>query len=925
MSDYKKIILKNSPTAGAVPLEQFLDHGELALNYADRKIYYKDLDGNIVVYETPNIDVNASPNSVVRRNLDGSGIFNGVISEGTEPDIYGIYSTHSSAATAKLINTGVCTGAEISADAGFGAEISSLVNTGAKIYSTSGDGAEIYSSSGTGARIYSLTSGIGAEIRSQTNSGAEIRSISGTGAEISSETGLGLLITSAYGSGAQISLGGSSPDTIGLEINTASGVGLSVDSLNSTGISCRSINDTAAEFYTENGDYHARFGSSTTDVQGLGISAPNASVDWLKFSGGAVTATGKLQTTITANRTWTLPDASGTILLDSDITDGGFNLNTENFTGDLSGEVTGKQNTTVVSTTAVTGKVLTGYSSATGAITAADTILTAIGKLNGNIALKADLASPTFTGTVSGITKAMVGLTNVDDTSDANKPVSTAQQTALNLKANIASPTFTGTVSGITATMVGLANVDNTSDANKPVSTAQQTALNLKANIASPTFTGTVSGISKAMVGLGNVNDTSDASKPVSTAQQTALNLKADLASPTFTGTVTLPAGTASIAPVKLTSGTNLTAPVLGAIEFDGNNLYFTTNATTPTRNTIAFTSPGVPAGNGKIITVNATTGTDDRTGLEPYSAAPFASIGAATAASANGDLIYVRTGTYTITTGTAVNLDGKGDVYFEPGTTVNVNSGTAFVCSVNEKKKVCGYADFVVNATASLVSLTSGSPTVYFECNSISGNTTSTLFSTSVSSVLNVSISGSGIDTTAATIFSLAGNSKITATAHTVSSSKYLAASGTSTSLINSTIQNLSTANVTSGIDIVSIGTANFYVDHYTHDGKGLACAWIQNSQTEKIAFINTLWYSTATTNNHISLDSTQSSMTTKKIKLVGTNTFCGLTGATNSITSTKAVNINVQNSYAATAANSNVTFKVGMFTVDVDVNNFN
>jgi hypothetical protein len=39
---------------------------------------------------------------------------------------------------------------------------------------------------------------------------------------------------------------------------------------------------------------------------------------------------------------------------------------------------------------------------------------------------------------------------------------------------------------------VGLANVDNTSDANKPVSTATQTALNLKANLASPTFTGTV-------------------------------------------------------------------------------------------------------------------------------------------------------------------------------------------------------------------------------------------------------------------------------------------------------------------------------------------------------------------------------------------------------------------------------------------------
>lgn len=83
-------------------------------------------------------------------------------------------------------------------------------------------------------------------------------------------------------------------------------------------------------------------------------------------------------------------------------------------------------------------------------------------------------ANPTFTGTVSGVTKAHVGLSNVTNTSDANKPVSTAQQTALNLKANLASPTFTGTVGGITKAMVGLGNVDNTSDANKPVSTAQK-------------------------------------------------------------------------------------------------------------------------------------------------------------------------------------------------------------------------------------------------------------------------------------------------------------------------------------------------------------------------------------------------------------------------------------------------------------------
>lgn len=43
-----------------------------------------------------------------------------------------------------------------------------------------------------------------------------------------------------------------------------------------------------------------------------------------------------------------------------------------------------------------------------------------------------------------------------------------------------------------TAGDVGLEAVDNTSDADKPVSTAQQNALDLKAPLNSPTFTGEV-------------------------------------------------------------------------------------------------------------------------------------------------------------------------------------------------------------------------------------------------------------------------------------------------------------------------------------------------------------------------------------------------------------------------------------------------
>ena len=90
---------------------------------------------------------------------------------------------------------------------------------------------------------------------------------------------------------------------------------------------------------------------------------------------------------------------------------------------------------------------------------------------------KAPLASPTFIGTVHGITKSMVGLGTVDNTSNSNKPISRATQGALDNKAPVASLTFIGTVNGITKYMIGLGNGDNTSDSNKPISSASQPSL----------------------------------------------------------------------------------------------------------------------------------------------------------------------------------------------------------------------------------------------------------------------------------------------------------------------------------------------------------------------------------------------------------------------------------------------------------------
>lgn len=123
--------------------------------------------------------------------------------------------------------------------------------------------------------------------------------------------------------------------------------------------------------------------------------------------------------------------------------------------------------------------------------------ITDVTSLQASLDAKASLASPTFTGTVSGITKAMVGLANVDNTADSAKPISTATQSALDAKAPLASPTFTGTVSGITKSMVGLSNVDNTADSAKSFTRSQISDIGAKVivlNTGDPIPGGTPSG-----------------------------------------------------------------------------------------------------------------------------------------------------------------------------------------------------------------------------------------------------------------------------------------------------------------------------------------------------------------------------------------------------------------------------------------------
>jgi len=128
------------------------------------------------------------------------------------------------------------------------------------------------------------------------------------------------------------------------------------------------------------------------------------------------------------------------------------------------------------------------------------------------------------------------------------------------------SPTGTSTVTIAPggATTLGTAGVTTTLAGNISATTSNQTV------ILSPTGTGTVA---ISPVGALTVN-------PTAASTINNCSIGATTASTgRFTG-VTVTAGTASIAPILLTSGTNLTSATAGAIEYDGVNFYATAETT---------------------------------------------------------------------------------------------------------------------------------------------------------------------------------------------------------------------------------------------------------------------------------------------------------------------------------------------------------
>ena len=210
-----------------------------------------------------------------------------------------------------------------------------------------------------------------------------------------------------------------------------------------------------------------------------------------------------------------------------------------------------------------------------------------------------------YTGSIN-LSKVDIDLGNVNNTSDINKPVSTATQAALDLKldaskvgaaSGVASLNTLGKIPtdqipsisfssvkvlateaemlALSSAVVGSVVIRTDINKNYVLAQANPAVLTNWIQLLTPAppvqtvngMTGDIT-ITKTTIDLANVNNTSDANKPVSTAAQTALGAKADtavvnptlllkapLASPKFTGAVAIGTTTpASSAVLDITS-----------------------------------------------------------------------------------------------------------------------------------------------------------------------------------------------------------------------------------------------------------------------------------------------------------------------------------------------------------------------------------
>lgn len=264
-------------------------------------------------------------------------------------------------------------------------------------------------------------------------------------------------------------------------------------------------------------------------------------------------------------------------------------------------------------------------------------------------------------------TKSDVGLGNVDNTSDANKPISTATQTALNLKANAGANTD---ITSIVLNQTGLTVKGATSNAltikpNETLSAAR--TLSLVTNDASRSLTiagdssvnGTFSGTSSGTNTGDQTNITGNAATATTLATGRTISVTGDMTytSPSFDGSGNVTAA-GTLATVNSNVGSFGSATQVSAITVNGKGLV--TAASNVSLASATFVNSILPVlhehgiFNTKFTAVNNTT-TEQSLGID-LSTATFDINVAVRNASTNGDVTWLSTSSpikITLSTGT--------------------------------------------------------------------------------------------------------------------------------------------------------------------------------------------------------------------------------------------------------------------------------
>lgn len=170
------------------------------------------------------------------------------------------------------------------------------------------------------------------------------------------------------------------------------------------------LTDAGTDGIVVTGGTGAVIGSGTSFAQHVADSTHNgylSSTDWSTFNGKQ--ASGNYITALTGGVTASGPgSAAATVVTNANLT----------------GDVTSVGNATTLTNAPVIAKVLTGYTSGAGTVSAADSILQAIQKLNGNDATNANLTGPvTSVGNATAIADGALALAKLATTTAGFIPV----------------------------------------------------------------------------------------------------------------------------------------------------------------------------------------------------------------------------------------------------------------------------------------------------------------------------------------------------------------------------------------------------------------------------------------------------------------------------------------------------------------------